>query len=86
MQRFFGMMPSSEIAIEKVYKDKYDLTISIQAGEHGWTVLWADGGSNYKDVDDTSENNFRAAYEFAVEKIGELTEQTDQRRVQHSER
>lgn len=74
MKRFFGMMPSNEISIEKSYKDKHNLTIIIQAGEHGWTVIYADGGTNYKDVDDTPENNFEKAYDVAVEALGELTE------------
>lgn len=32
MRRFFGMMPSSEIEIEKCYKDKDGYKIIIQAG------------------------------------------------------
>lgn len=68
------MMPSDEISIRKSYKDKHDLTIMIQAGEHGWTVIYADSSTNYKDVDDTPENNFKKAYDVAVEALGELTE------------
>lgn len=77
MQRFFGMMPSTEVAIEKSYKDQHELTVRIQAGEHGWTVIWADGGTTYNDVDDTPENNFKVAYDEAVASIGELTEISD---------
>lgn len=74
MKRFFGMMPSSEIEIEKKYKDSSNLAITIQAGKHGWTIIYADGGTNYKDVDGTAQGNFDAAYRIAVEQIGQLTE------------
>lgn len=81
MKRFFGMMPSDEISIRKSYKDKHDLTIMIQAGEHGWTVIYADSSTNYKDVDDTPENNFKKAYDVAVEALGELTEVQNEGKV-----
>lgn len=74
MRRYFGLMPNSEVSIEKSYKDKHDLTVRLQAGEHGWTIIWADGGTTYNDVDDTPENNFKKAYDEAVGSIDELTE------------
>ena len=37
MERFFGMMPSNEIEKEIVFKDKYGLSVTIQAGPHGWS-------------------------------------------------
>ena len=49
MERFFGMMPSSEIEIEKGYTDCLNFRILIQAGCHGWSVLWGDRSSNYRD-------------------------------------
>lgn len=73
MKRFMGMMPSNEITIEKAYKDKYGLSVTITAGPHGWTVIWADGGTNYKDNNDTDINNFNEAYKLAEEKLGKLT-------------
>lgn len=74
MKRFFGMKPSCEIEIEKRYADENNYKITLQAGTHGWTVLYADGSSSYKDEDDTSENNFQKAYNCAVNDIGCLTE------------
>lgn len=60
MQRFFGMMPSSEI--QKVAQIKInDLYVTVQAGPNGWTILYADGSSDYQDVVDTTENNFKTA-------------------------
>ena len=46
-----GMMPVSEIKIEKTYKDDLGFSIIIQAGEHGWTILFSDGSSIYDDID-----------------------------------
>ena len=74
MNRFFGMMPSSEIEKEKYYKDEDGFKVNIQAGTHGWSIIWADSSSCYKDVDATTEENFKTAYDFAVSKVGSLKE------------
>ena len=76
MNRFFGMMPSSEIEIKKRYVDKSNLDVTIEAGKNGWTILWADGGSTYKDEVHTAQENFDIAYKIAVESVGDLTERT----------
>lgn len=73
MNRFMGMMPSKEIKKEESYKDQSGNNIIIQSGEHGWTVIYADGGTNYRDEDDSTENNFKKAYDCAVSNLGELT-------------
>lgn len=64
MNRFFGMMPSSEVKIQKKFVDDLGLKITIQAGENGWTILYADHSSKYADVVDTVENNFNKALEI----------------------
>ena len=74
MNRFFGMMPSSEIEKESYYEDESGCEINIQAGIHGWSVIWEDSSSCFKDVDTTTEENFKAAYDLAVSKIGNLKE------------
>ena len=61
MKRFMGMMPSEEIKKSKQFIDSSGLKITIDAGENGWTILYADSSSEYKDVVDTTENNFNAA-------------------------
>ena len=61
MKRFMGMMPVNKIKIEKIYRDDLGFEITVQAGEHGWTILFADYSSIYRDIDDTAENNFEAA-------------------------
>ena len=67
MNRMFGMMPRNEIEIEKTYKDKRDLKITVQSGKNGWTVLWADHSSTYKDEVDSAESNFEKAYAIIKE-------------------
>jgi len=65
MNRFMGMMPSDEIKKEKRFLVGHqNLTVTIQAGENGWTILYADGSSEFKDVVDTTENNFNKALEI----------------------
>lgn len=73
MDRIFGMMPQSEVEREEPFSDVLGLTITIQAGPHGWTVIFADGGTHYVDQDATTEENFNAAYNNAIECLGELT-------------
>lgn len=74
MKRFFGMMPSSEIKMQKTFVDNYGLKITIQAGENGWTILYADSSSKYRDVVDTTENNFNDALACLRATIGEIKE------------
>lgn len=61
MQRFRGKMPSSLIEITKAFKDDLGLRITIDAGKNGWTIIYADGSTEFKDVEDTAENNFQSA-------------------------
>lgn len=61
MRRFMGMMPVSEIKIEKIYKADLGFEIIVQAGKHGWTIVYADGSSMYDDIDNTPEDNLQLA-------------------------
>lgn len=61
MKRMFGMMPSADVELEKSYRDRNGLRVTIQAGPKGWTIIWADGGTTYKDVEATTEENFAEA-------------------------
>lgn len=74
MRRFFGMMPSAEIEIEKYYKDKNGHKITIQAGVNGWTIIYADSSSDFKDITISTNENFKMAYDLAVDKLGALIE------------
>lgn len=68
------MMPANEVELRRTYKDQYGLKITIEAGCTGWSVLWADGGADYKTHRDTTENNFQAALEYVKSNKFELTD------------
>ena len=74
MKRFFGMMPSTEIEIEKCYKDEDGYKITIQAGKNGWTIIYADHSTDFKDIIGSANKNFEEAYNLAVNRLGTLTE------------
>lgn len=73
MKRFMGMMPSIEVKKEQQFKVGVgQLTVTVQAGENGWTILYADSSSEYKDVVDTTENNFNKAVEVLKKHFSEI--------------
>lgn len=69
MKRFMGLMPSSEVEIERHYNEG----IIIQAGKHGWTIIWSDQSSKWEDIDNEPSVNFEIAYSKALESVGSLT-------------
>ena len=67
------MMPSSEVKREERFKvGVWQLTVTIQAGENGWTILYADSSSEYKDEVDTTDNNFEKAMEVLKTHFGDI--------------
>ena len=68
MKRFFGMMPSCEVKIENKYKTDVG-TIILQAGKNGYSIIYADGSSQYKDIKDIPENNYKRAYDIVKDLI-----------------
>lgn len=78
MKRFFGMMPASEVKRSVTLVDSIGLRITIQAGEKGWTILYADSSSEFKDVEDTIENNFNKALETLKLRFPEVKECDDE--------
>lgn len=65
MNRFFGMMPSDCIEKEARFDTGNGLFLRIQAGSEGWTIIFADGGTEYRDICQSVEDNFKEAYEQA---------------------
>lgn len=61
MIRFMGLMPKNEIKMSKIFVEPLGLKIRIDAGENGWTIVYADSSCDYKDEVDTTENNFDKA-------------------------
>ena len=74
MRRMFGMMPSDCVTIIKKYRYKLGLALTIESGPEGWTIIWADGSTTYKDVKDTAENNLQDAIEIAEDFVGKISE------------
>lgn len=74
MNRFFGMMPANQTEVTKHYRDEYNNKIMIQAGNEGWTVIYADHSCDFDDVTAPVEDNFKTAYTTAVDTLGRLTE------------
>jgi hypothetical protein len=74
MKRFFGMIPSSEVKKQERFKvGLAQSNVTIQAGENGWTILYADGSSEYKDEVDTTENNFNKAMDVLKTHFSDVT-------------
>lgn len=74
MNRMFGMMPRNEVEKERSFKDPHGLTITIQAGPNGWTIIYADHSSRWDDIEATTEENFDTAFRTAECELGALTE------------
>lgn len=73
MNRFMGMMPSSEIDKEETFKVGISqLKVTIQAGKNGWTILYADSSSDYEDTVDTVDNNFKKALNVLKNNFGDI--------------
>jgi hypothetical protein len=73
MNRFMGMMPSSEVKREERFKvGMSQLVVTIQSGENGWTILYADSSSEYKDEVDTTDNNFDKAMKVLKTHFGDI--------------
>lgn len=72
MKRFNGLMPSDEVSIYRTYMDEDGYRVSIQAGNKGWTVIYADYSTNWKDEELCAEVNFEHAYKVAVDNVGKL--------------
>ena len=73
MNRIFGLMPVAEIEKEQRFKDTYGLSIIIQAGPNGWTIIYADSSSKWNDEENTTEENFNKAFKIAECELGDLT-------------
>ena len=74
MKRFFGMMPSSEVELQKSFEDSLGYRINLEAGPNGWTVMYEDGSTDYKDAVATSEANLDEAVSHLKKTIPDAEE------------
>jgi len=79
MDRLWGFMPSNEIEKTVTFKDMLNHKIHIGVGPNGWTIIWADGHTNYKDESIGTEANYKNALEclhkhFPEDELVEISE------------
>lgn len=61
MQRFMGLMPSSEVKKSRLWSDGMGKHCTVEAGPNGWTIVFADAGTQYKDAAVGTEVNYAEA-------------------------
>lgn len=61
MQRFMGLMPSSEVKKRRMWSDGCGKHCTVEAGPNGWTIIFADAGTQYKDAAAGTEVNYAEA-------------------------
>lgn len=66
MHRLFGLMPTDEIEIEETYHTSCG-TVIIQAGIHGWSIIYGDHSARYEDIDASAQANFNYAHHLLEE-------------------
>lgn len=71
-ERFLGLMKSDDVKANGAFRDPRGLHIEIEAGPKGWTIVWADFSTTFKDVEQETELNFKEAYDCANEAVGPL--------------
>ena len=72
LERFFGVMSSDEVEARGVFRDSNGMRLNIEDGPKGWTIIWADYSTTFKDVNETTERNFEEAYDSATKSVGPL--------------
>lgn len=74
MERFFGRMPASHVRKTAQFDDGYGIKFSIQASLEGWTIIFGDGATEYKDQLKSAEDNFMEAVERAKSYFPDMRE------------
>ena len=69
IQRFMGVMPASEIeksVMFRGYEERQEI-YRIEAGPRGWTIIYPDHSTNYRDVETSTDANYKEAYATLME-------------------
>lgn len=74
MKRMFGLMPVNEVKKEIVFEDELELKIRVQAGPHGYSIIYADGSAEGEDIDGTTDENIERAKKILNSHFRNLTE------------
>ena len=72
IKRFGGLMPVDDIEKEQVFTYNEDDGLRIQAGPKGWSIIYDDGSSEWKDNDASANKNFALAMDVAIERVGPI--------------
>ncbi len=70
-------MPASEVELQKVFDTGHGLKATVEAGKNGWTVIYADYSTEFKNENDTPENNLEKGIAVLRSHFSELTEVTN---------
>lgn len=71
-ERFLGLMKSDDVKANGAFRDSCGLHLEIEAGPKGWTIIWADFSTTFKDIEQETEFNFKEAYDCANKAVGPL--------------
>ena len=74
MKRMFGLMPVDEVEKEMIFKDESELKIIVQAGPHGYSIIYADCSAEGEDIDGTTDENIERAKKILNSHFSNLTE------------
>lgn len=72
MKRRLGLIPAKLVDREEIFLDQNGRRVTIQACSEGWTIIFAGQSILYKDVVDSTNNNYIKAYNTAVSRLGVL--------------
>lgn len=72
IKRFAGLMPVDDVEKEQIFSYNEDDGLRIQAGPKGWSIIYDDGSSEWKDNESTTNKNFAMAMNVAIEKVGPI--------------
>lgn len=72
IKRFGGLMPVDDVEKEQIFSYNEDDGLRIQAGPKGWSIIYDDGSSEWKDNESSTNKNFAMAMNVAIEKVGPI--------------
>lgn len=72
IKRFGGLMPVDDVEKEQIFSYNDDDGLRIQAGPKGWSIIYDDGSSEWKDNESSTNKNFAMAMNVAIEKVGPI--------------
>ena len=72
IERLFGLLPIDEVKRQEHFIDSHGFIYTIQSAESGWTIIYSDGCTKYKDEINSIDGNFNTAKETLIEEVGNI--------------